>query len=160
MPRKRLALVVAVLVGVSVAVGAGRAGADGHARPQKRGAESLRFAIRFSPFFVLDLGPHGFSKGDQLVDNDVLLNRRGNPVGHDGLACTITDPSLPEAACQGSFVLPGGQITVQFLNGPPAVKIGAITGGTGRFRTARGQMRLVEPGTGNVGTVTFSLARA
>jgi hypothetical protein len=157
MPWKLVTLVVAALVGGSVAVGVAgaSAGAQGHA--QKNDGETLRFAIRFSPFFLLDLGKPGLSKGDQLVDNDHLLNRSGNSVGHDGLACTITDPSQPEAACQGSFVLPGGQITVQFLNGPPSVKVGAITGGTGRFRNARGQMKLVEPATGNVGSVTFSL---
>jgi hypothetical protein len=70
----------------------------------------------------------------------------------------VTDPSQPEAACHGSFVLPAGQITVQFLNSPPPVKIGASTGGTGRYRTARGQIKLVEPATGNRGSVTFYIS--
>jgi hypothetical protein len=158
MSRKFVALVVAVLVGVSVAVGAAGASTGAQkAHAQTKHGETLRFAIKFSPLFLLDLGTHGLSKGDQIVANDRLLNRSRKDVGHDGLACTMTDPSVPEAACQGTFVLPGGQITVQFLNSPPPVKIGAITGGTGRFRTARGQMRLVEPATGNVGRVTFSL---
>jgi len=47
---------------------------------------------------------------------------------------------------------------VQFLNSPPSVKIGAITGGTGRYRTARGQIKIVEPATGNRGTITFSIS--
>jgi hypothetical protein len=155
---KFVALVVAVLIGVSVAVGAAGASVGARTgRAETKHGETLRFAIRFSPLFLLDLGKPGLSKGDQIVANDRLLNRRRKDVGHDGITCTMTDPSVPEAACQGSFVLPGGQITVQFLNSPPPVKIGAITGGTGRFRTARGQMRLVEPATGNVGRVTFSL---
>ena len=155
---KIVALAVAVLVSVSIAVGAAGASAGAQkGRAQATDRETLRFAIKFSPLFLLDLGEHGLSKGDQIVANDRLLNTRRKDVGHDGIACTMTDPSVPEAACQGSFVLPGGQITVQFLNSPPPVKIGAITGGTGRFRTARGQMRLVEPATGNVGRVTFSL---
>jgi hypothetical protein len=152
MPRKLLSLVVIVLVGVLVAVGVAIAGT----RSQGSDRQTLRFTIKFSPFFLLDLGKRGLSKGDVLIDNDRLLNASGMDVGHDGLACTVTDPSQSEAACQGSFVLPGGQITVQFLNSPPAVKLGAITGGTGRYRTARGQMKLVEPATGNVGSVSFS----
>jgi allene oxide cyclase-like protein len=151
MPRKLLTLVAAVLAAASVAVGVAVAGAHS----QKADRQTLQFAIQFSDFFLLDLGEQGPSKGDQLVDNDRLLNASGKEVGHDGLACTFTDPAASEAACQGSFVLPGGQITVQFLNSPPSVKIGAITGGTGRFRGAGGQMKLVEPATGNVGSITF-----
>jgi hypothetical protein len=156
---KIVALTVAALLSVSIAVGAASAGSGGQkVRARAADGETLRFGIKFSPLFLLDLGGHGLTKGDQIVENDRLLNARGKHVGHDGLACTITDPSVPEAACQGTFVLRGGQITVQFLNSPPAVKVGAITGGTGRFRTARGQMRLVEPATGDVGSVTFALS--
>jgi allene oxide cyclase len=155
---KIVALVVAVLVSISIAAGAAGATVGAQkGRPQTTDGETLRFAVKFSPLFLLDLGRHGLSKGDQIVENDRLLNASGTRAGHDGFACTITDASVPEAACQGTFVMRGGQITVQFLNSPPSVKIGAITGGTGRFRTARGQMRLVEPATGNVGRVTFSL---
>lgn len=157
MPRKLVTLSAAVLVCLSGAAAVAVAGAGAHSEgAQTAHRQTLRLAIRFSPFFLLDLGTPGVSKGDELVDNDHLLDRRGHEVGHDGLACTITDPSGPEAACQGTFVVRGAQITVQFLNGPPAVKIGAITGGTGRFRGARGEMRLVEPAAGNVGTVAFS----
>jgi hypothetical protein len=48
-------------------------------------------------------------------------------------------------------VLAAGQITVQFLNSPPSVNIG-------RYRTARGQIKIVEPATGNRGTITFSIS--
>jgi hypothetical protein len=158
MTRRGAALIAAVLVAASVAAGAAGASTGGQHGVTPRGdAETVRFAIKFSPFFLLDLGQTGLSQGDQITAHDRLLNRSGKDVGHDGLACTITDPSHAEAACQGAFVLPGGQITVQFLNSPPRVKIGAITGGTGGFRGAEGQMRLVEPASGNVGTVTFSI---
>jgi hypothetical protein len=157
MPKRLVTLSAAVLVCVAVAAGVAVTGAGAHSEgAQREHGRTLRFAIRFSPFFLLDLGTPGLSKGDQLVDNDHLLDPSGHQVGHDGLACTITDPAGPEAACQGTFVIRGAQIAVQFLNGPPAVKIGAITGGTGRLRGVRGQMRLVEPATGNLGSVAFS----
>jgi hypothetical protein len=154
MVRKSVLIVVAVLIGGSVAAGVAVASAHSH----KPHGNTLQFTIKFSPFFLLDLGQPGPSQGDQIVSNDRLLNTSGHEVGHDGIACTMTDPSVPEAACQGSFVLPGGQITVQFLNTPPPTKIAAITGGTGRYWTARGQVTIVEPATGNLGSVTFALA--
>jgi hypothetical protein len=154
MPRNFILLAVAVLIAALGAAGAARAAGGSPSSDE----QTLQFTIQFSDFFLLDLGEPGMSKGDQLIQDDRLLNARGSEIGHDGVACTVTDPSLPEAACQGSFALPLGQITVQFLNGPPAVKIGAITGGTGRYRNARGQVKIVEPDTGNRGSITFSLS--
>jgi hypothetical protein len=153
MPRNVVLVVAAVVV---VAVGAAGAALAAGGAPRSDG-RTLQFTIEFSDFFLLDLGEQGSSKGDQLIQDDRLLNASGDEVGHDGLACTVTDPSQPEAACQGSFSLPAGQISVQFLNAPPPIKIGAITGGTGRYRSARGQIKIVEPATGNRGSITFSI---
>ncbi len=154
MPRRVFTVVVAALL---VAAGAATA-ALAAARSASQDGQTLQFTIEFSDFLLLDLGEQGLSQGDQIIENDRLLNGSGTEVGHNGLACTVTDPSQPEAACQGTFVLAGGQISVQFLNSPPSVKIGAITGGTGRYRTARGQIKIVEPATGNRGTITFSIS--
>jgi hypothetical protein len=77
--------------------------------------------------------------------------------GHDGVACTITDPDGgPEAQCTATFALPGGRLTTQFLNAPPPVKHFAVTGGTGAYRKARGDAVLVENGDGT-GRLTFRL---
>jgi hypothetical protein len=154
MSRRPLTLLVVALLVPLGAAGASLAAA----RSSNPGGQTLDFTIEFSDFFLLDLGDHDISKGDQLIEADRLLNANGAEVGHNGLACTVTDPSVPEAACQGTFVLPGGQIAVQFLNSPPSVKFGAITGGTGRYRTARGQIKIVEPATGNRGHITFSIS--
>jgi hypothetical protein len=69
---------------------------------------------------------------------------------------STTDVNLGEAACQGTFVLPGGQVAIEFFNSAPPVKIAAITGGTGRYRNAGGEAKIVEFGDGT-GSVTFSL---
>jgi hypothetical protein len=79
---------------------------------------TLHFEVQFSPFFFLDLGEPGPSMGDQIVSHDVLLDETGQPVGHDGVSCTVTDPAVPEAECTAMFAVPGGQITTQFLNTP------------------------------------------
>lgn len=145
-----------VVVGIVAVVGGAIAV---HAQPPKasRGRE-LHFAVQFSPLFLLDLGSKGLSRGDEIVSHDRLFNGRGVEVGHDGIACTITDPSVPEAACQGTFSLPRGDISVQLLNSPPPRKVGSITGGTGVFSRARGKFVLVESPTDQSGSVTFLLS--
>jgi hypothetical protein len=118
---------------------------------------TLYFKVNFSPFFYLDLGARGPSMGDQIVAHDVLLDSAGRQVGHDAVSCIVTDPSGgSEAECTATFALPRGQIATQFLNTPPAVKTFAVTGGTGAYKTARGEAVLVENGDGT-GTVTFYL---
>jgi hypothetical protein len=129
----------------------------GVASSTPREARRLAFDVRFSPLHLLDLGAKGLSKGDEIISHDFLL-RRGRRVGHDGLACTITDPRTPEATCQVTFQLPGGTIAGQFLNSPPPKKLGAITGGTGAFRRAQGQFELIESGQDQTGTVIFRLS--
>jgi hypothetical protein len=86
----------------------------------------------------------------------VLLDENGTHVRHDGLSCTVTDLSGPEAECTATFAVPGGQITTQFLNTPPPEKHAAVTGRTGAHRNARGEAVLVERGD-DTGTVTFHL---
>jgi hypothetical protein len=148
----RIAVASAATVGL-VAGGVGFASASGNTTPAGR---ALTFDVEFSPPFFLDLGEPGPSMGDQIVSHDVLLDETGTQVGHDGLSCIITDPSGPEAECTATFVVPGGQITTQFLNTPPPEKHAAVTGGTGAYRNARGEAVLVEHGDGT-GTVTFHL---
>jgi hypothetical protein len=127
------AMVFAVAAG-GIGIASGQPAAD---------RATLHFGVLFSDSFV-DVGDPGPSAGDEIIANDRLTDASGAEVGHLGLVCTITDPSVPEAACQGTAVVPDGQITMQFLNSPPPVKIAAITGGTGRFRNARGYLRLEE----------------
>ena len=119
----------------------------------------LKFLVKFiGQDTFLDLGAPGPSQGDEFILHDLVFTPDGRTqVGHDGGSCVIFDVAKSEENCTVTYSLPGGEITVQFLNSPPAVKLGAITGGTGRYRTARGQMKLVEPATGNVGSVSFSI---
>jgi hypothetical protein len=42
------------------------------------------------------------------------------------------------------------------MNSPPPVKVAAITGGTGRYRNAGGEVKIVEFGD-DTGSVTFFL---
>jgi hypothetical protein len=119
--------------------------------------ETLRFGIRFNDT-ALDLGAPGPSLGDVQVLSDKLVNRRGKVVGHDGGVCTVTSLDPPETSCTITFSLPGGQITTQFLNSPPPRKVAPITGGTRRYRRARGELVLTEK-PDQTGTIVFRFTR-
>jgi hypothetical protein len=97
----------------------------------------------------LDLGERGDSLGDQFVFSGNLF-RRGEKVGTDGGVATIVrlQPRvLATLQFVATAVLPGGQITVQglvtFTDGPSTYRL-AITGGTGRYRTADGVLIVEE----------------
>jgi hypothetical protein len=126
-------------------------------------------------FFLIDFGATGVrsvtdirqsdpSKGDVTVFRDEL-RRSGKVAGHDGGACTITalDPTAPPSAqlqltCNVTFEIPGGTVTTQGLATNAAVKHLVITGGTGAYLGANGEVTLTEFGN-DTGTVVFHLAR-
>jgi len=114
---------------------------------------TLRYRIRFNDV-ALDLGAPGPSLGDVQVLNDTLVNHQGKVVGHDGGVCTTTSLDPAEANCAITFALPGGQITTQFLNSPPPRKVAPITGGTKRYRGARGEL-VIKEHPDQTGTVVF-----
>ena len=140
---------VAVLAGVlAVAVLAPSASTAGHSA---KSGTTLHYRVLFAPFNVLDLGKKGPSA------HDVLVDASGKRVGHDGFVCTVTNPVGPEAECTLTLSLPGGIVTTQFLNSPPPLKVAAITGGTGRYVGARGEVTIVESSRDQTGSVTVEL---
>jgi hypothetical protein len=116
----------------------------------------LQVTLTNSQETPLDLGDRGPSVGDRFsVLGDLVRN--GKRVGVAGYECVTLlfrpgpDPAGPPAAatdqCYGTLSLPKGQITVQGLvdrTGPVPVTI-AITGGTGAYRTAHGELQTSGP---------------
>ena len=99
----------------------------------------------------IDLGEAGDSLGDQFVFSGDLF-RSGEKVGIDGGVCTIVrlEPRVSATSqCVATAELPKGQITVQGLltfteetEGEPFRL--AITGGTGKYKEAQGELKVVE----------------
>ena len=147
--RARRALAIAAIGTVASAPGALAASPK---------TQTLQYRIRFNDT-ALDLGAPGPTLGDLQLLNDQLVNRDGNVVGHDSGVCTITSLDPPETNCNITFALPGGQITSQFLNSPAPRKAAAITGGTSRYRRARGDI-LIKENPDQTGTIVFRLARS
>ena len=99
----------------------------------------------------IDLGEPGESLGDQFVTSSDLF-RAGEKVGVDGVVCTLVrlEPRVSATAqCVATAEFRKGQITVQGLltfseetEGEPFRL--AITGGTGKYKEAHGELKVVE----------------
>ncbi|MGV9455663.1 allene oxide cyclase barrel-like domain-containing protein [Streptomyces sp. NPDC003635] len=92
--------------------------------------------------------------GDSFTFADDLFQEKGGErVGRDGVACTVVRTGNPlDIQCLGTFVLSGGQITAQVLMTVPLTEEeqppfdAAVTGGTGDYRGASGQIRFTDDG--------------
>jgi hypothetical protein len=89
---------------------------------------------------VVDTGTPGTSVGDVVVVRDQLL-----PHGTLNQVCTLVNvnggPFTSDFECTGSITLPDGTITMQGPFAPTkAEQSAAITGGTGAYAKARGEI--------------------
>ena len=113
---------------------------------------------------IQDALPAGPSLGDRLVYSADIFDRSGRLVGRDGVDCvtvridiTASPDKQQTVQCVATIELfSQGQMTAQSL-AQGTSNYFAITGGTGKFRTVRGEV-LVEDVTPLVeANLTFSL---
>jgi hypothetical protein len=148
MSPRRLFLAVGVAVLVlalgAVAVGANPFGTASN--PERIDIISRATAINN----FVDVGPAGPSPGDIYVFvDDVRFAKDPNKVVGDALGrCTLIDPAPPprppRLGCSINTSLPDGSIMTDgtLINAPNTISTGAITGGTGKYRNARGEATL------------------
>ena len=161
MPKSARVLSIAATAAVSVlVVGAATAGASPDTADDNRARNgedelTLRFDVETSPFNYTDLGEPGPSAADVIVFHDTLF-RNGRQVGHEVGSCVVVEPS-GLSNCSTVVTLDGqGTITFAFENAPPPEKTLAITGGSGKYRTAHGDGSFTESGQGT-GVLVLSL---
>lgn len=118
-------------------------------------ATTMKFDVKFSPFNYIDLGKPGPSAADEIVFHDRLF-QHGKQVGDDLGSCVVVEPT-GLSNCTGVVRLAGGTLTFAWANEPPPKKVFAITGGTGRYRTAQGEGTVVESAAGPVGTMSLRI---
>jgi hypothetical protein len=98
----------------------------------------------------LDLGAKGFSPGDRQTIRSDLFTPAGHRVGRLDADCAITQAGKrPEAVCTFVITLARGQLMGAFaqdLSAPDVGKRQAITGGTGRYAGAHGELRVGREG--------------
>jgi hypothetical protein len=116
--------------------------------------QELQLFAKTTEQTFLDLGEEGPSLGDQFIFHDVLRSG-GERVGHAGGACTITSTTRGpqgESNCVVTLWLSGGQIATQGLvappTEPPVAFTVAITGGTGQYEEATGELHVMERSEG------------
>jgi hypothetical protein len=132
---------VAAVVGVSLASAQSKGSSDGQV--------IKLFALTVQTTDI-DLGASGPSIGDKNVFSDDLSAQKGSAkIGVDGGECTVVridqQSNTATAQCVVTLSLADGQIAVQGLatfaeeQGPTTIVL-AITGGTGSFRGASGEV--------------------
>ena len=135
-----------VLATAAVAVG-GTAYADDSPAKSNANGKTIRLleaSKTIQPTFV-DTGAPGLSPGDLVVVRDGVLRENGSPAGTFNQVCTLVkaagNPFTSEYECSGSLALEDGTITMQGPFVPAkAEQSAALTGGTGEYRTARGEV--------------------
>ena len=91
----------------------------------------------------VDVGSPGLSPGDLYVWVDELFIPDGSrKVGQAIGRCNLIDPAAGSFGCTVIGAFAEGTITTEMIlyNVPGVVSVGAITGGTGRFQGATGEI--------------------
>jgi len=151
--RKMLVLLAVTAVG-AVAATAAFAGSS----PGLTGPRVIHVVERPVTDQIIDIGRKGDSPGDQLpFANPIYNGSNSRRVGSDQGNCVRASASQGRWECMWTTFLGGGQITVEgpFIDSKTTTLL-AITGGTGDFRNARGQMVMHVRSDGNFDFV-FSL---
>jgi hypothetical protein len=144
-------VVLLAIAGVPIAF----AGGDDNGDENGDDVRTLQLTTRTLQEAEADLGASGFGVGDRFVESENVF-RGDERVGVAGIDCVVVlfrpgpDPAgEPEAVtvhCVGTLSLPRGQISAQGLiefPGPETFTL-AITGGTGAYRTAHGEVEITE----------------
>ena len=110
----------------------------------------------------LDAAPADeLSLGDSYVFSENLF-KGSKQIGDAGGECITVriDGEAGVAKCSETFRLPEGQITAEGLVDFGATEFTwAITGGSGAYRSARGEVNVVETNNGQNGAFTFRITR-
>ncbi len=150
--------VLAALVGVVVGLGVHGVAA----LSPSAATRTFTVVFREDEMPYVDLPPPGLSHGDLRVFNGPLYNADETKVigRHDGHVIATDPADEPAERAQGhiaqcllTFSLPDGEIITWGLNSrsaltdlPTSPEHQAITGGTGKYHTARGEIRLETQG--------------
>lgn len=119
--------------------------------------QAIRVVAIVTELNLVAVSSKGPSLGDEIVFAEKLL-QGGKQVGHEGAVCTTVSLERREAQCVATYSFGGGQITAQALItlGSTAPYAGAITGGTGKYEGAKGEVH-VAPVSNTEGILTFDL---
>jgi hypothetical protein len=149
------AAIAAAVGATSVAVGAGGGG-----RTAAATVTTIHVIEHAVTDQTTDVGPAGDSAGDELTFHNKVFDAKDHGVvGSDQGHCIRVDAVGGSYECLYTTSLPGGQITVEGPFYDKRSSVLAITGGTGRYRTARGELRLRSLANGTKFDFLFRVVR-
>lgn len=158
--RTKRALIALILAGAVVVIAFVSVSlATPSASPSK--ARTINVVVRFSDAHTrLDHGERGSTTGDAETFSGPMLDaRETRRIGFAQGYCVMTLPTRPLAQCAVSFFFPRGQIATQGPNYFNRPFNEGIVGGTGEFRSARGEVRAVPFANGEGLRLTFRVLR-
>jgi hypothetical protein len=148
---KKAILGVAIVLVLAAAGVTAAAASSSSAAASKHRVQTIQLVAKQTSATLLVLAAHGHGPvGNQFLGTDDLY-RQGRKVGDDASACQFM-ADLGQAGgrfqCLVTVSLPDGQLTVQGLvtlteTGQQPLTL-AVTGGTGAYRTAHGEVRVVQ----------------
>ena len=135
---RRPAAAICVCAGLAaLAVTAGAGGASG----TSRGASTFDVVEKTTTVGFVDNAPANVdSPGDVVTGASDLFDKHDKQIGTAHWSCVRTNPGLRH--CTLTYFLSRGFLTLQGPYRDDGTGTFAITGGTGRYRTARGWMDL------------------
>jgi hypothetical protein len=149
----------AVALGALVVAVAAWAGSPAHGAKGAKGGKSFTVIEHATTDATTDTGPAGDSAGDVLTfANQVFDAADTNAVGTDQGYC-IRVVAGTSYECNWTTFLDGGQLVVEGPFYDKRDSTLAITGGTGRYRHARGTMQLRSRENGTKYAFVFHLSR-
>jgi len=157
--KSRLAAVLAAGTCAVLVVGVSVAQAGDRTADHRGGPASFTVVEHADTDTVVDLGPRGDSLGDTLAFGNPVYDTAGRKVGGSQGSCVRTKVGKAWE-CSWTTTLSGGSLVVQGPFYDAADSILAITGGTGAWREARGQMHLhARDAKGSAYDFTFAVER-
>ncbi|WP_369373905.1 hypothetical protein [Streptomyces sp. cg36] len=160
LPALGLAAATAGIVGVVLALSPATAGAAPASYPQH--SLTIEAVEKGTAINMVDVAPADSALGDQLIGTGDLVGKDGRKLGTSSFQGISTD-ARPRTAELLTFVyeLADGKITTSgtarlSATGPVFDEQFAITGGTGKYKNARGQVRVLQE-TVEQAKVTFDI---
>ena len=112
-------------------------------------AKTLQLAAVTIQSTTLDLGAAGLSQGDEsILTRDLYLDSQKVGTAHLVSTVTLVAGADTQSQAVATFSLPDGQLTAQGLvtASQTANRLAAITGGTGAYRQAGGEVTVTRTG--------------
>lgn len=157
---------VAAATAGALTLGLSLAPASADATPASHGHRTITIEAveKGTAINMVDVAPADSALGDQLIGTGDLIGRDGRKLGTSSFVGISTD-ARPRTAELLTFVyeLPGGKITTAgtaklSASGPVFDERFAITGGTGKYQNASGEVRVLQE-TVERAKVTFEIQR-